>query len=439
MCVATTTLQQISLDQGESKGLMHSKRPGLRLGDLLRHGRFLTLTVLMAAYLGHQANNNHESSTKSFTNVNWGLFISKHEELITIRSWWVIVYALIAYTMFGRRRWLIHQNFTRITTATSTAIQQVTSTEALTKIRSTVSMRSIQLFGAAACHDDEHCGKRTLTLSVETAPFVNESHVAAMTLRDVKEVFQFAFQCDTVGFDWDAFSSQLREPARKAIEMMDLALRLSRGERVQPKVCDKASEFGSLDVLSFIGACRLFAEWMPLRLVPEGYGRYAFGVGIGRRDMLGNIAKVEKAVHAYLDEKVQGANGATVSSPSIRDILEYELATNKHPRRPKLSNNTAAQGILWIKRQMQYQSAIFANTSEIPYRFPDSKAAVSCWSNFIQMRGASSMNPNSHCLVSHRLVLPMRRYMVPITDSLFVKFFKTRLTQHLLLALSSNT
>ena len=118
---------------------------------------------------------------------------------------------------------------------------------------------------------------------------------------------------------------------------------------------------------------------MPLRLVPEGYARYAFGIAIGRRDLLGNIAKVEKAVHAYLDEKVQAANGATVNSPSIRGILEYELATNKHTRLPKLANNTAAQGILWLKRQMQYQTAIFANTSEIPYRFPDSKAAVSCF------------------------------------------------------------
>ena len=377
MCVAT----RVSFAQGESNSLKvptddddcnsSKTRRLLGLGDFLRYGRFFTIAVLMAAYLSHQANKDKNES-KSFTNLDWSLFV--REEPTAVGSWWVVVYALVAYTMFGSRRWLVHRSIKRITTATSTAFQQVASTEALAKIGSTVSMRSIHLF-TPCHHDDEHCGKRTLTLSVEK-PFVSESHVSAMTLLDIKDVFQFAFQCDTGNFDGDSFLAQLREPTRKAIEMMDMAMHLSRGERVTTKVCDKSSEFGSLDVLAFIGACRIFAEWMPIRLVPEGYGRYAFGVGIARRDMLGNITKVEKAVHAYLDAKVQEAQGETVTSPSIREMLEYELATNKHPRRPKLANNTAAQGILWLKRQMQYQTAIFENTSEIPYRFPDSQSAV---------------------------------------------------------------
>lgn len=385
MCVVST-VQKIFFEQdGESSGdprghqrnsMTNSKVRGLQLGDFLRYGRFLTIAVLMAAYLGHQA-----SESKSFSKLDLSWLVRK-EPTTTTQSWWVVAYALIAYTMFGSGRWLIHRSFKRITTATSSVFQQVASQEALTKIRSSVSMRSIQLFGACQ-HDDEHCGKRTLTLSVEK-PFVSEAHVATMTLGDIKDVFQFAFQCDTVNFDSEAFASELREPARQAIEMLDLAVRLSRGERVGSRVCEKSSEFGSLDVLTFIGACRIFAEWRPIRLVPEGYGRYSFGMNIGRRDMLGNITKAEKAIHAYLDEKVQQANGETVSSPSIRDILEYELATNKHTRRPTLANNTAAQGILWLKRQLQYQTAIFTNTSEIPYQFPDSKAAVS-----LEIRGSS--------------------------------------------------
>lgn len=374
---------------------------GIRLGDLAsRYGRAFTIAVLMAAYLGHQANTDlgsnydadtsdmshgNDSASTSLTNL---IFLVKNGEqkqqpIIIIQSWWVVAYAMIAYMMFGGRRWLVQRSISKLSRATSTALAQVASREALTKIGSSVSLRTMQqlVAGFGSQHDDENCGKRTMTLSVER-PFVNvESHVASLTLRDIRDVFQYVFSCHSSDFHYDSYVSKLREPARKTIESLDLALSLSRGERVGTRTIEKSSEFGAVDALAFVGACRIFAEWMPIRLVPDGYGRFAFVMNLARRDMVGNIAKVEKVVHDYLDEKVQAAttgdNDNMVYSPSIRDILEYEIATNKIPRAPKLGGSTAALGILWLKRQLDYQTAIFSNANEIPVRFPDGRAAVS--------------------------------------------------------------
>ena len=377
MCLVTTVHHisfQTAIPKDPNDSLPSPKNGGVKLADFLANGRLLTIAVLMAAYVGH-----HAQESTNFTSLNLKMFV---KERPTSETWWVVVYALVAYTMFGSRRWLVHRSINNLSNATSSAFKQVTSTQALTKIRSTVSMKSIQLFGAL--HDDEHCGKRTMTLSIEK-PFVSESQVASMTIRDIRNVFQYTFQCDTADFDYAAYVTKLREPAHKAIETLNQALRSSRGERVMTRPCEKSSEFGSLDALAFIGACRIYAEWMTVRLVPEGYGRYAFGMSIAKRDMIGNISKVEKVVHTYLDEKVQEANGETVYSATIRDILEFEIANNMHPRKPKLGNNTAAQGILWLKRQLQYHVATFSNTLEIGFRFPDDKAAVS-------VRGVASQN-----------------------------------------------
>ena len=375
MCLVTT-VQHISFEPASPKDYSDAspspKHGGLRLSDFLVNGRLLAVAVLITAYIGHHANESTNFASLNLASLNLAMFVKGRP---TNENWWVVVYALVAYTMFGSRRWLIHRSIHHLSKATSSAFKQVASTQTLTNIRSTVSMKSIQLFGAV--HDDEHCGKRTMTLSIER-PFVSESQVASMTIRDVSDVYQYIFQCDMVEFDHDVYVQNVREPARKAIETLSLALRSSRGERVMTRSCEKCSEFGSLDALAFIGACRIYAEWMMVRLVPDGYGRYAFGMGIAKRDMIGNISKAEKAVHAFLDQKVQQANGKTVYSATIRDILQFEIDSNLHPHKPRLGNNTAAQGILWLKRQLQYHVATFSNTLEVGFRFPDDKAAVSC-------------------------------------------------------------
>jgi hypothetical protein len=335
----------------------------------LHHNRFLAVGVLMAAFLSRKV---HES--KPYNSLDLSFIVPEScRPTIDNNTWWVVAYALLAYTMFGSRRLLVQRSLARISSVTRKAIKQVASREALSNIRSSVSMRSMQLFGAS--HDDKLCGKRVLSLSVDDS-FVNEAHVASMTLQDVSDVFQYVFQCESTDFDYDNFISQLQEPARCAIAKLEIALLQTRGERVNHQPCPKSSEFGSVDTLAFVGACRIFAEWMPIRQVPEGYARYAFGLGVAKRDMVGNISKVEKAVHTFLDNKVAKANGGSVYSPSIREMLVYEVATKKHPHRPKVGNNTAGQGLLWLKRQLQYQTSIFGNSLEIPFHFPDAKAAA---------------------------------------------------------------
>ena len=234
MCVATPAhhisynpQQQHDSEYWEEPREFPSPKRRLFMAEFLRHGRFLTVSILMVAYLGQQAN-----ESRRLTKLHEMLL--RNAEPIVLQSWWVVVYALIAYLMFGSsRRWLVQRDIARISKATSQAFQQVASTDALHKIRSSVSMRSIQLFGnGCPQHDDEHCGKRTLTLSVDK-PFLAESQIAKMTLRDIKDVFQYVFECDTDGFDRDAFVAKLRGPARQAIEsLFTVALPLSRSSAV---------------------------------------------------------------------------------------------------------------------------------------------------------------------------------------------------------------
>jgi hypothetical protein len=397
-----------------SKARLHRVPPAA----FFRYARAFAVAVLISAYLGQQAS---DGSAKSLTNL-----VSLVREQPTIRSWWVVAYAFIAYMMFGGSRFLVERSISNISRATSSAITQVTSTEAMSALRSSVSMRSMRLF---AGHDDENCGKRRLTLS-EEAPFLSISHIALMTLGDVKDVFRYVFECNEVDFNSEGFMAKLREPAKRAVVALELALQQSLGERVQLKPSAKCTEFGSVDALAFIGVCRIFAEWRSVRLVPEGCGRYAFGLGMARRDMVGNIIKVEKAVHKYLDRKVQDAIGETVFSPSIRDILDYEIETKAHPRLPSLGPNTAALGILWLKRQIHYQTLTFSNTLDIPFRFPNGVAAVS----LIWFRGHEMIHYGEHGLIPccyslfvhhRRLVRRTKKSMDTTTALLSNRFSKT--------------
>jgi hypothetical protein len=152
---------------------------------------------------------------------------------------------------------------------------------------------------------------------------------------------------------------------------------------------------------------RLFAEWRLVRQVPVGYKGYAVGMSLGHKDVVQNVAKIENAAHAWLDHRrelmsleaqwrssegmpegdchtstmsgTSDSDSATceLRSPTLRDLLEHEIDMESHPQLPRLKDKTAAMGLLWVRRQLAYQTAIFTNILKVPNTFPDANAAVS--------------------------------------------------------------
>jgi len=99
---------------------------------------------------------------------------------------------------------------------------------------------------------------------------------------------------------------------------------------------------------------------------------------------------MEKVIHDYIDLQDKNDDGNTsfrnngsnsphvVTSPTLRDLLQYEVDTNVHDnsKLPRLKEKSAAMGLLWVRRQLVYQTAIFNNVLDVPSRFDSSRAAV---------------------------------------------------------------
>jgi hypothetical protein len=75
--------------------------------------------------------------------------------------------------------------------------------------------------------------------------------------------------------------------------------------------------------------------------------------------------------------------------PTLRQLLQYEIDVDFHPnsKLPRLKEKSAAMGLLWVVRQLQYQTTIFKNVISVPEVFPTAIDAVSAayskvYSNF---------------------------------------------------------
>jgi hypothetical protein len=55
----------------------------------------------------------------------------------------------------------------------------------------------------------------------------------------------------------------------------------------------------------------------------------------------------------------------------------WERDQNVHNRLPRLSEKSGASGLLWTQRQLQYQTDIFKNLTQVPTTFSTTKKAVS--------------------------------------------------------------
>ncbi|MGK3754716.1 MAG: hypothetical protein ACI8RD_007025 [Bacillariaceae sp.] len=230
--------------------------------------------------------------------------------------------------------------------------------------------------------------------------FVPLKDIAQLTLKDLSMSFRYAVESTHNGFNFGKFLSGVLPRVKKLVDLMSTTTTLARGKNVQAPITgiDVPPSSGDIDAINFCAAMRVFAEWRVLRQVPPGYKGYAVGIGLGQKDIVQNIAKIEQAIHNYIDHrgvtddndddgnKEHNTSNGTVDhhrnkvliSPTLRDLLQYEIDTDLHDntKLPKLKEKSAAMGLLWVRRQLVYQTAIFKNVLEVPGRFDSSRTAV---------------------------------------------------------------
>ena len=244
------------------------------------------------------------------------------------------------------------------------------------------------------------------TLSASN-PFVSTSAIADMTLGDLTAAFRYAIESTNAGFNEKRFLDAVDVRMRPIISDLKEAALKSRGVDVEPAATVTSASTlpavpgDNVDALHFCAAMRLFAEWRVVRQVPDGYKGYAVGMNLGQKDIVQNVAKIEKAVHDWLDHRRDvmfaqsqslgsesfgydscpispGTKDCILRSPTLRQLLEHEVEMNLHDnsRLPRLKDKTAAMGLLWVRRQLQYQTALFANVLQVPTKFTSANSAI---------------------------------------------------------------
>ena len=211
--------------------------------------------------------------------------------------------------------------------------------------------------------------------------FARLDYIERLSINDIAILFRYASDVNLIDFDKSKFLSEQTKIVRGVVTAMDMAVKVSRGCLTEgTKTTEAERGEGDVDALYFVAATRIFAEWRNMRLVPKGYQRYAVGLSLAYRDVLQNLEKIERGIHDYLryHQALDTSNSVKpIPSPTLRQLLKYELDTKMHKKLPCLGEKSAASGLLWTKRQLHYQVATLNNTLEVPHCYPTAKEAAS--------------------------------------------------------------
>lgn len=225
---------------------------------------------------------------------------------------------------------------------------RVSSSQAMTRIKSSVSASSMRLMDFATGLDAAVRGGG-VELRVENrspiitayAPFLLLQATEELSLSDMKNLMRFAMEVSRLDFDKTVFLSKLSDRCREAVDAIDRVVLVSRGattaistspirENRSPDACD-------MDALVFTAVVRVFAEWRSLRLVPGGHPRYAMGMELARRDLIQNAQKIETAVHNWMAHNellhrsvVEVVPGRQVSGEKFRTVAPLYLHDISH-------------------------------------------------------------------------------------------------------------
>lgn len=237
-------------------------------------------------------------------------------------------------------------------------------------------------------------------------PFLSLEEIGKMTLADLAHLMEYSIDANREGFNDKSFTSKLSPRMQESVKAVDTACAKSRGSDVLPAKTimnpTNTGKFGNIDALQFCAVMRVFAEWRILRQVPEGFKGYAVGMGLGHKDVVQNLVKVETAIFTWIEErkerirlkkanlkalKESGNSDPTsnntmsdslgigddpeslvLRSPTLHELLQDEVDFDVHDGKlPRLKEKSAAMGLLWVRRQLQYQTAIFANVRSGKY------------------------------------------------------------------------
>ncbi|KAL7572490.1 hypothetical protein ACA910_000317 [Epithemia clementina (nom. ined.)] len=387
-----------------------SNRP--RACSYVEYARQLALLTIVTAYLGNHAASDNTSATTSSGTTLFGLGLygdSIVPRLVYSKE--IVVYMVCLYWI-GIQCWnlLRYHTCNLVRRATSQALERVASSSqamSLSRIRSKVSATFLSSRGGAdsvagnlnssqSRHDLSQRRQKPNLIFSSSECFVSTDLLDNMTLRDMAQVFAYTVQMNQKGFDRSQFLSEARTVTRQVVDIIDQTLTLARGPNVVSIKTSSESGSDSMDALAFAAVARIFAEWRTLRIVPNGYPKFGLGITMARRDLIQNVRKIELAVQSWLDFYQQGvvqwsgrgsssssssANGqqsfvtTTMASPTLRQLLRHEKEVNLHPKLPALTDQSAASGLLWAKRQIEYQSLSMRNNARVPLEFPSPKAA----------------------------------------------------------------
>jgi len=264
--------------------------------------------------------------------------------------------------------------------------------------------------------------KMSLVLSA-SEPFLSIKDISEMTLQEIAFTIQYVLESGSENFDIVQFLSgefngrPINSRMIAAVKAIDKATAQSRGDGVLPArtrfgsydakeelLGNTDSSSGDIDVLKFCAAMRIFAEWRVLRQVPPGYKGYAVGMSLGHKDVVQNVGKIENAVHQWIEStsievatikadhdrkeclNVKSKDSSSMDivrcesspetilprSPTMRQLLQHEIDMDIHPnsKLPRLKEKTAAMGLLWVRRQLHYQTTLFNNIINVPEVFP---------------------------------------------------------------------
>ena len=228
----------------------------------------------------------------------------------------------------------------------------------------------------------------TLVLSSQEL-FASAEDTANLSVRDMTSIFRYVFMVNTKDFDNVTSRSCMSSQANNVITSMEVAVSASRGSTIDmgQVVANTSHTSGHMDVLYFLAAVRIFADWRYARFVPDGYRRYQMSVSLGRRDLIQNIEKVERAVHAWVEATqltsepdsnsvVSGSYDQRLNSPTVEQLLQYEIETGVHKELPSVTEASAGNGMLWITRQLAYHAGMVRNSLQVPTIYATTCAAV---------------------------------------------------------------
>ena len=315
------------------------------------------------------------------------LVTTKHEHGLEVSGGWGGALLLLVLVILGFQdvvasgvkhsgrlayRWMTMM-LRRSAVSSSNLRQSLSSSDALSRLSRVSSSVSFTI-----CEKLKSYRRRTALKAITRKEcFAKLEYIKRLSIHDLIILFRYANEVNQAGFQRKQFMVGQTQLIRSMITAMDMAVNMSRG--AHQRQCTKTKmdgRKGDIDALYFAAVTRIFAEWRTLRLIPRGYGRYAAGLNMAYRDVLQNLAKIEAGVHAYLKHVSETPQDERSLCPTLRELIEFERVMQLHPKLPCLSEKSTASGLLWTKRQLDYQASIFFNTLQVPVDFATTQLAA---------------------------------------------------------------